>query len=597
MAAAAIGVITAAVVTGLDLSAVLEPVEVKAYDLLFNIKSRLKPAGPDSRIALIGIDDATFGQPTFRKPMMLWYHHFADLIDALADSGAGVVALDFLLPDVMFDDYIPGYSRRWLKTLMSARMKKVPVIIGYMDLGGKRIIPHRNYLQILPPGHLGSFNLTTDSDDFIRRQRLWFEDPAGGKQRSLTFAYAATLARVPALKTPTDRIFIDYAFPRPAFPEFSFADVVRRVDDGDRKWLRDQFADRIVFIGSTDTRNQDNHPTPLHYLITSGRKNIPGVEIHAHISNTLLNQRFYREMPPYPRAGLYLGLAILVSLSVMFAGQRLILAALPVFLIVVFAASTSAFLNYRIFPLVPMALLVVTAHVSAFLYRGHVVNWEKRRLRHLFQRYLPPTIVTQLLETNETDFFSGKNKRLCILFSDVRGFTSYSENRTPGEIVSRLNVYFDAMAAEVTANGGIVDKFIGDGLLAFFGAVGKQDNPSLAAVRTALGMQKRLDDLNRQWAAQGEAPFRIGIGLHTGEVMVGNIGSEHKTEFTVIGDAVNLASRLESKTKELNAPILISETVLGDIRDVAEVEAKGRVAIKGRSAENTYHLIRIRRSI
>jgi adenylate cyclase len=242
-------------------------------------------------------------------------------------------------------------------------------------------------------------------------------------------------------------------------------------------------------------------------------------------------------------------------------------------------------------PLIQGSFAILLSYFGALWCHFFIVNREKRKLRNLFQRYLPPVIIQQLLSLEDTDFFAGQEKQLCILFSDIRSFTTYSEKKTPAQVVARLNEYFDAMADVVTAYGGIVDKFIGDGLLAFFGIVKPQENPSISGAHCAWEMLAKLEALNTLWTDRGEDPFRIGIGLHTGRVMVGNIGSKIKTEFTVIGDAVNLASRLEGMTKELNAAILLSETVYQDIKNLFDVSAKGMVTLKGRSPEKAYELI------
>lgn len=318
--------------------------------------------------------------------------------------------------------------------------------------------------------------------------------------------------------------------------------------------------------------------------------------IHAAALDTLLSGRSFAEPGMVARFALYLACTLAVALAGMFCPERLVFLPAPATLALLIGAGLWAYLGRTILPVAQGSVAVVLSGFGTFLARDFIVNKEKRRLRNLFQRYLPPAVVEQMVTGHDSDFFSGQNKKLCILFSDVRSFTTYSETRTPAEIVARLNEYFHAMAEEIGAEGGIVDKFIGDGILAFFGAVRPTENVSLDGVRAAIRMQERLKALNEGWTARGEQPFRIGVGLHTGVVMVGNIGSEHKTEFTVIGDAVNLASRLESKTKELATPILVSEVVAGDVREFMDVEEKGVVPIKGRKEENVFGVLGPRRN-
>ncbi|MDY6852703.1 MAG: adenylate/guanylate cyclase domain-containing protein, partial [Thermodesulfobacteriota bacterium] len=156
--------------------------------------------------------------------------------------------------------------------------------------------------------------------------------------------------------------------------------------------------------------------------------------------------------------------------------------------------------------------------------------------------------------------------------------------------VGRLNEYFEAMSAVIVSEGGVVDKFLGDGIMAFFGAFDEEPPPSLAGARAALKMLADLERLNAGWEARGEETFRIGVGMHTGMVKIGNIGSHNKMEYTVIGDAVNLASRLQDKTKSLGEPIVMSEETYHDLTGVAMAEDKGFLDIKGRAQSRVYAL-------
>ncbi len=606
--ALAAALVAALLVLGLDALSAFSHLEYLAHDAYFAAKARLRPQAAEAPISLIEMDDATFMDPDFRKPHIFWYTEYADLIVALAEAKAKVVALDHMLPDVLFDDFIPGYSQRWIKALGLAARAGTPVILGYQDYPDSALLPNARYMsalraaQMASPNRakggeerswLGFFNLAADKDNFVRRYtlRLPGAKPGGSP---LSFALAAALAVDPALSFP-EAIFVDYPTQDPAFPRFSLAEVVRHVRAGDTAYLAEHFGDRYVFIGSTDSRNQDAHPTPLYY--TTGERNLktPGVVIHASALDTLLSGRLARGLGFAGRAALYLACALAVAFAVMFCPERFMILPAPATLAALAAVGLWAFLSRMILPVAQGAIALVLSGFGAFLARDFIVNREKRRLRNLFQRYLPPTVVEQMVTGHDADFFAGQNKRLCILFSDVRSFTTYSENRTPAEIVGRLNAYFHAMAEEIGREGGIVDKFIGDGILAFFGAVRPTANPSLDGVRAALRMQERLKVLNETWTARGEPPFKIGVGLHTGLVMVGNIGSEYKTEFTVIGDAVNLASRLESTTKELATPILVSQTVAEDIAEFMETEEKGVVPIKGRHEENVFGVIGPRR--
>ena len=206
---------------------------------------------------------------------------------------------------------------------------------------------------------------------------------------------------------------------------------------------------------------------------------------------------------------------------------------------------------------------------------------ERDRIRRVFGQYVSDEVATHLL--TEVPSRTGVRRDVVVLFADIRGFTTWTENAEPDELVGRLNDYFDAMVGAIHGEGGVVDKFIGDAIMSVFDGVLPHEAPEDAALRAALAMQAALAELNVKWQREGLEPWRTGIGLHRGEVVVGSIGSESRRDFTVLGDAVNTASRLEGLTKELGAPILLSEAVVLRLRDRGGVELHGEVPIRGRA--------------
>ena len=184
---------------------------------------------------------------------------------------------------------------------------------------------------------------------------------------------------------------------------------------------------------------------------------------------------------------------------------------------------------------------------------------QKDRISRLFGQYVSEEVKDKII--SEKSEISGERRTVVILFSDLRGFSSLAEGKDAADIVALLNDYFDAMVGRIAGAGGVVDKFIGDAVMAVFGGLMPLDNPAAAAVRAALSMREGLADLNRRLAARGIGPLDNGIGLHIGEVLQGPIGSRDRKEFTVIGDAVNTASRLEGLTRHLPHPILLSDAV------------------------------------
>ena len=207
---------------------------------------------------------------------------------------------------------------------------------------------------------------------------------------------------------------------------------------------------------------------------------------------------------------------------------------------------------------------------------------ERDKLRTTFGKYMTASIVEHLLAGKVA--LGGESLKVTILFTDIRSFTTISEKMDPQQLVGLLNEYFTAMVGIVMSEGGVVDKYIGDAIMAVFGAPVPKPDDAVNAVRAAVKMRRALEDLNVRLAARGMARLRTGIGIHTGQVIAGNIGSERRMEYTVIGDAVNLASRLESCTKDLAVDVLISEDTYALTKHVIEARAMREITVKGRGA-------------
>jgi adenylate cyclase len=214
---------------------------------------------------------------------------------------------------------------------------------------------------------------------------------------------------------------------------------------------------------------------------------------------------------------------------------------------------------------------------------------ERELYRQQFGRYVSRQIADKILANPEKSFWDAERRRVTILFSDIRGFTAMSEKAPPEVIVARLNEYLALMIDIVFKHEGTLDKFIGDAVMALFGAPLSLGNDEERAVRAAVDMQKAAADLSWRWSKQGLPEFKIGIGIHTGEIVVGNIGSEKRMEYSAIGDAVNLASRLESLNKEYKTSTLISEETYNAVKKIAETRFVDNVNVRGRTEPVTIY--------
>jgi adenylate cyclase len=220
--------------------------------------------------------------------------------------------------------------------------------------------------------------------------------------------------------------------------------------------------------------------------------------------------------------------------------------------------------------------------VKQYAYKSVLAKNSEERIRHIFQKYVPGEVIDEVLKAKGEKLLIGKKQTATILFSDIRSFTSISERLTAEELVTSLNNYFNVMVSIIIEHKGIIDKFIGDAIMALFGAPVQYDDDPLQAVLTGLTMIDSLKKFNKNQTSIGKPVFKIGIGLNTGEVVVGNIGSNQKLEYTCIGDAVNLASRLEGLTKVYGVPIITSEFTLGHVQGGVQARELDSVRVKGR---------------
>ena len=340
----------------------------------------------------------------------------------------------------------------------------------------------------------------------------------------------------------------------------------------------DQFQGKIVLIGLTATGAEggDFRPTPLSPLTA-------GVEYHANAIDTLLHGDFLRA-PPLPVTFVILLLAM-SAFGAAVGATRSQLAAAGIALLALALWAGSGYLALRAGWIVqPMAgsIATIAAFLAITLFNFIYEQRETLQLRTTFGRYVSPQILDHVLAHPESVQLGGERRDLTILFSDIRGFTSISEAAEPEEVVEMLNEYLTRMVEILLRHGGTLDKFIGDAVMGFWNAPTPDPDHPQHAVDCAIEMIEDTKRLRERWSTEGKAALRIGIGINTGDAVVGNIGSERVFGYTVIGDAVNLASRLESKNKDYTTEIIISEFTLARIGDrfvtvyLDEVKVKGK---------------------
>jgi len=333
----------------------------------------------------------------------------------------------------------------------------------------------------------------------------------------------------------------------------------------------------VVVIGPTAQGLGDFIVTP------NGR--YPGVFANLRLMDQLMTRTFVRRAPPW----LDLALIVLVPLGVGFVVTQLrpstgIAIALAVVVLysvaaVVLYGSTLRWLN-----LVHVDVATILAALFVALYRTVTEGADKRVIREMFGKHVSPVLVDAMLAHDDplrALDLSGKRVKVTVFYSDIRGFTAMSETMTPEQIYGRLNEYFEEMCRIVFAHGGYVDKFIGDCLMAVFSAPNQRSDDAYHAVLAAWEQQRKIAELMAQWSAQGRRVFTVGMGLNTGEVVMGNLGSSDRLNYTVIGDNVNTAARLYGVAQ--GGQIIISESTYAEVKDRFAVNELAPVTVKGKA--------------
>ncbi len=373
---------------------------------------------------------------------------------------------------------------------------------------------------------------------------------------------------------PRARVLVDYAGPGGTFMHVSAARVLSgEVPAGRLK-------DRLVFVGATAEGTYDLRVTPFSPVF-------PGVEKHANVAANILGGRFIIR-PAWVELIEAAGILLLpLALAVVLPRLRPMTATGVTLAMWVgfFGATHLAFRKGLwlpvVYPSLALAITFVGITILRFLTEERQRLWTKRA----FQQYVSPEVVERITEDPAALRFGGELRPLTVLFADIRDFTTYTEKREPQEVVQMLREHLTRMTDAILREHGTLDKYIGDAVMAIFGApVALPDHP-LRACRAALAMLTELERLQAKWAAEGKEPFRIGIGINTGPMVVGNLGSEQLFDYTVVGDEVNVGARLEALNKEYTTtkPIIISESTYEGAREAIEARRLGEVTVKGKS--------------
>ncbi len=338
------------------------------------------------------------------------------------------------------------------------------------------------------------------------------------------------------------------------------------------------FKDKIIFVGTTAAGLHDLFQTPFG---EAGK--MPGMQIHASVVDSILSRSFLRPAQPFWTVLLLLVTVVVMGMLGVYLEFWWALAAAAVIGFADAGLVLALFRRGIWLPVVPAMGGLVLAQFSSVAYKFFVEDKAKRQVKSLFSRYVSPAVVKELIEDPTKARLGGQRREMTVLFSDIRGFTTFSEAGKPEDVIRQLNEYFSRMVELLFEHHGTLDKFVGDMIMGIFNApVLDPDHPD-HAVQMGLAMLRELKVLNARWTSEGRPNFDIGIGINTGDMIVGNVGSERTLSYTVIGDNVNLGSRLESLNKQYESHIIISEFTRNKLKGSYFIRPLGIAKVKGKT--------------
>ena len=566
----------------------LEPLELFAYDRFVCWRS---PQPQDQRIVIVGIDEddvEKIGTALISDEL------YANLLEKLLQQQPRAIGLD-----VYRDVPIPPGTEK-LNQLFNEHRE----IIGI-----EKMIGNKSQYRVKPNptlkanNQIGFNDVILDEDNRIRRALLALTQEKAFSLSMYTALLYLQQEQINLSVTPDTQYFqlqetvfapfesndggytnadsggyqilLNYRGNVNHFEIVSFSDVM------ENKITPDWAKDKIVLIGFIGESFQDVHLTPY---TSDPEERMPGVEIHANIASQILSAAIDHQPLlqtwSQTKENIWIIIWALIGglITWFFRRSQDFAKGIVLFMIatlVLTAISYLAFLRSWWIPFLPPLIGLIGASASITIYNAYTAA----KIRHTFGRFLSTEIVNTLLETPSGVTLGGERRLITILTSDLRGFTAVSEKLAPEEVVNILNFYLGYMANIITEYQGTIDEFMGDGILVLFGApIMRTDDPD-RAVACAIAMQLAMDDVNKQMQAWGYQSLKMGIGINTGEVVVGNIGSEKRTKYGVVGNEVNLTYRIESYTK--SREILISESTFNRLHSRVKIAEKRQVSPKG----------------
>ncbi|MBW7961898.1 CHASE2 domain-containing protein [Bradyrhizobium sp. BR 10261] len=623
VAAVAIALVTGAAFT----SPPLHRLQGLSLDILTALRwtligDRRDPA--TSPVVVVAIDGETYETPPFKgSPTQTWTREVGRVLGSITEGGAKVIGFDVIFKNSIEQSDIPfgdapvgarmkGFDRDYLIALRKLS-DSGKLVLGEILSNDHPDSPFAAQ-RLAVKNNVRALNVYTDDDDVIRRMPLSFS--IGGQPiPAMAVELASRALALPPETRPSGLMSLSgYAIPSAEpntltlnfrgmgrdVPAYSFADLRACIEKGDTDFFRRAFDGKVVLLGTIlnfeDRKLTSMHlsggydgspaarcalPTPAS-TAQKARNDIAGVLVHATAVRNLIERDAVTELGVPQRTILAIGFAMVIAFAAcMLAPTGAILSWLALTAAYTTVA-VSAFVHALALPLTEPVLAGLTAIAMMIGYRFVIADREERFLRKSFAFYLAPEVIDGMVASGKMPALGGEMRDITMFFSDLAGFSSIAEKMTPAELVALMNDYLSAMTDIIESHGGYVDKYIGDSVVAMFGAPADDPDHARHAVAAALQCRERLKELNSSHPAFQGRGLAHRIGLNSGKAVVGNIGSRRRFNYTVMSDTVNLASRLEGANKYYGTVIMASEATVNQSRSAYTWRELDMVKVQGR---------------
>jgi adenylate cyclase len=562
MTSVGIAILTALLIALVFSTGFYSNIQLKLSDFLYG------GGQPLDNIAIVAIDDKSI-QEIGRWP---WERgNFTNLMGQLEQ--AKVIGFDvafFERSDKEADKALADAIKQVGKVVMPAEYTRFEVEDGKI-VGKDPVEPIEEVYKACTT--LGYINIITDKDGITRAVNL---DIQGNFE---PFAYAVLKQYIRRPVEKKSRYLINFIGKPGTYKYYPFSDVMQG------KYEKEEFKDKIILIGATAADLHDDYFVPTSY-----GKAMPGVEIHANIIQQMITGKSVEQASDTLTITMIFLASVIVALTIYYLPIWLATIICAALMIVYLFAAIFAFNAGIILNLVYLPFAIVATYISNMTYYYLSEKKSRKKVIGAFEKYVSKEVVKEILDDPEKLKLGGERRTITIFFSDIRGFTTISEKLSPEELVKLLNEYLTEMTNIILTHNGVVDKYMGDAIMAFWNAPLDQPKHAELTCSTALEMEKRLKQLQKEWASRGVPPLEIGVGINTGPAVVGNMGSYERFDYTAMGDTVNLGSRLEGLNKQYGTRIIISETTKTAVEKKPFLVRKlDRVMVKGKKEPITIY--------